>query len=164
MRTVRYILLAFAGLFLLVTMACPFGVSMSMRGWYIDGGAATAESLSAEMAKARGSLGALAGAMDVVMKDKLEAVEVMKTMARWELGMIPLALVLMVTMFLSKRVIPRSAAGVLALAAVLAIATTPNMETGFSTTRFEIMMVCVPALVGAVFAVLASLIRPKLPA
>jgi hypothetical protein len=68
---------------------------------------------------------------------------------------------LVVAMFLAKRVIPLGAAGVLALAAVLAIATIPDIKVGFSSTRFEMLAVGIPAIIGAVLAALASLIQTK---
>jgi hypothetical protein len=64
-------------------------------------------------------------------------------------------------MFLSKRAIPLGAAGVLGLVAVLAIATVPDIKLGFTSTRFEMLAVGIPALIGAVFGALASLIRTK---
>jgi|MudIll2142460700_1097286.scaffolds.fasta_scaffold1566891_1 hypothetical protein len=57
--------------------------------------------------------------------------------------------------------IPLGAAGVLALVAILAIVTVPDLKVGFSSTRFEMLAVGVPAILGAVLAALASLIQTK---
>lgn len=162
MRIVRYLLLAFAVLFLLPTMALPFGVNMAMHQWYLGDGAAQVEKLDRELESARQSMGGkLPPALEKGLAEGKETIGVARSMARWQLAMIPLALALIVAMFLPKRAIPLVTAGVVAVAAVLAMVTIPDIKGGFFSSREEMMVVCIPALIGTVFATLASLIHPK---
>ena len=57
--------------------------------------------------------------------------------------------------------IPLVGAFVLAVVAVAGIVLTPDIKMGFSSTKFEVMSVGFAAILGAVFAVLASLINAK---
>jgi hypothetical protein len=162
MRILRYLLMALAILFLLAAAAFPFGAQFAMRGWYLQDGAAKIDKANQQVEEVRKTFG---GKLPVSVQKEIDQqtanVGVAKSMAQWELGLIPLSLLLMVAMFLSKRVIPLGAAGVLAVVAVLAIATVPDIEVGFSSTRFEMLAVGIPAIIGALLAALASLIQTK---
>jgi hypothetical protein len=162
MRILRYLLMAVAILFLLAAAAFPFGAQFAMRGWYIEDGAAKIAQANQQVEEVRKTFGGkLPAALQKELDQQTAKVGVAQAMARWELGLIPLSLLVLVAMFLEKRVIPLSAAGFLALVAILAIVTIPDLKVGFSSTRFEMLAVGVPAILGAVLAALASLIQTK---
>ncbi len=162
MRILRYLLMAVAILFLLAAAAFPFGARMSMRGWYLEDGAAKIAKSSQQVEEVRKTFGGkLPAAVQKELDQQAATVGVAKSMANWELGLIPLSLLVLVAMFLEKRAIPLGAAAVLGLAAILAIVTVPDVKVGFSSTRFEMLAVGIPAILGAVLAALASLIRTK---
>jgi hypothetical protein len=174
MRILRGILIGFSIFFLLLTMAFPFGVTFAFRGWYVEGGGAKIEETKKEaeerLAQVSKTLGGNVPAnvqkeLDEQISEKMKIVDIAKSMANWEMALMALALALIVTLFLSKRAIPLGVAGVLILVALLAIFMVPVVEIGMDrTTRFEMMVVGVPAIIGAIFGIIASLIAGKKPA
>jgi hypothetical protein len=171
MRILRGVLIALSMLFLLMTMGLPFGVNFAFRGWYVDGGAAKIEEAKkgadqqvAELAKTLGGKvpAALQKEIDDEIAEKMKLVDIAKSMANWELALMPLALALLITLFLSKRAIPIGVAGVLIVVGLLAIFMVPQVKIGFGRfTRDEMFMVGLPAIIGAVLGLLASLIGAK---
>ena len=104
MRILRGILLGLSILFLLATIGMPFGVSFSMRGWYLG----DAQEKMAEVDKKIDTLKMSAGgkvpaALEKQIEEQQQALGVAKSIATWELAMIPLSLFLVIALFLSKR-------------------------------------------------------------
>ncbi len=164
MRVLRYLLMAVAILFLLAAAAFPFGVQFAMRGWYLEDGATRITKTTQQVEETRKMFGGkLPASVEKELAQQTANVTVVQSMARWELALIPLSLLLMVAIFLPKRVIPLAAAGVLALVAILAIVAVPEIKLGFSSSRFEMLAVGIPAIIGSVLGALASLIQTKQP-
>jgi hypothetical protein len=171
MRILRIILIAFSILFLLLTMALPFGVQFAFRGWYIDGGGAKIEEakkqVDDQMAQLSKTLGgkvpaAMQKAIDDELAEKMKFVDVGKSMANFELGEAVLALALIITLFLPKRIIPIAVGSLLVVVAILGIVMVPDLKVGIGqTTRFEMQVMALVAIVGAVTGILASLIGAK---
>jgi hypothetical protein len=171
MRILRGVLIALSILFLLATMGLPFGVRFAFRGWYVDGGAAKIESAQKEadqkLAELKQQVGGNLPAymqkeIDEATKKQNEMLSVAKSMANWELALMLCALVVTITLFLSKRVIPLSAAGLLILLALAAIVLIPDIKLGIGeTSGFEIKAIGMCAIIAAVLGILASLIGMK---